>query len=418
MFKDMSAVFATMGANKEEQLLLFKAVNQMFSLGRIQAEEMNQLTGQGLVPRQAVYQAIRDTYGKNLSNQDIAKLQKANKLDPSLIVPKLFKSLYEQADKSGALAKYKNSSQFRQGQLLESLNQLSKELMDSGLDSFLAVIFHLLDGIVKSLTQLVKELKPAVAAIKEISSTMSGWYKALNNVTGGNNILIGVLLLLVGRYKHVARVGGIVVTMLQNGTRWSRIFSTVLTGTFGSALGKIIGKFTVWGLLIWGVSKALKFVYEQMEMSKQGKWTFFDEIFAMTELAILKLKNLGLAMTLAVTQALNFAVNPVLSSTGNTLMGHITGTTYNPYAKVTPPDQKSRLLSSGSDKGSGGYLGIGGFGVNNRQPVSVDAIPRQSSMNKYVVLKANQIQIDAKDSKTILNDVATNPIRTISAMTP
>ena len=198
----------------------------------------------------------------------------------------------------------------------------------------------------------------------------------------------------------------------------SRIFSTVLTGTFGASLGKIIGRFNVWGLLIWGVSKALTFVYNQMEMSKQGKWTFFDEIFAMTELAILKLKNLGLAMTLAVTQALNFAVNPVLSSTGNTLMGHITGTTYNPYAKVTPPDQKSRLLSSGSDKGSGGYLGIGGFGVNNRQPVSVDAIPRQSSMNKYVVLKANQIQIDAKDSKTILNDVATHPIRTISAMTP
>lgn len=298
MFKDMSSVFATMGANKEEQFLLFKAVNQMFSLGRIQAEEMNQLTGQGLVPRQAVYQAIRDTYGKNLSNQDIAKLQKANKLDPSLIVPKLFKNLYEQADKSGALDKYKNSSQFRQGQLLESLNQLSKELMDSGLDSFLSVILHLLDGIVKSLTQLVKELKPAVSAIREISSTMSSWYKALNDVTGGNNILIGVLLLLVGRYKHVARVGGIVVTMLQSGTRWSRIFSTVLTGTFGAALGKIIGKFTVWGLLIWGVSKALTFVYNQMERSKAGQWTFFDEMFARTEITVLELERLGLQFDL------------------------------------------------------------------------------------------------------------------------
>ena len=298
MFKDMSAVFATMGANKEEQFLLFKSVNQMFSLGRIQAEEMNQLTGQGLVPRQAVYQAIRDTYGKNLSSQDIAKLQKANKLDPSLIVPKLFKSLYEQADKSGALDKYKNSSQFRQGQLLESLDQLSKELMDSGLDSFLAVIFHLLDGIVKSLTQLVKELKPTVAAIKEISSTMSSWYKSLNDVTGGNNILIGVLLILLGRFRHIGRVGSIVVTMLQSGTRWSRIFSTVLTGTFGAGLGKIIGKFTVWGLLIWGVSKALSFVYNQMERSKAGQWTFFDELFARTEITALEIERLLLQIDL------------------------------------------------------------------------------------------------------------------------
>ena len=48
MFTDMSEYIMVTGAGQEDQKLIFKAVNQMFSLGRIMAEEMNQLTERGV----------------------------------------------------------------------------------------------------------------------------------------------------------------------------------------------------------------------------------------------------------------------------------------------------------------------------------------------------------------------------------
>lgn len=416
MFTGISEYMKTVGMSKEGQAGVYRAVYQMFSKGKIEQGEVRQLAEWGMSTK-----VFRDSAMKSYGVTDVnkyLKMQRAGKIDPNKVLLQWADDLKKIAHTDGAFEAMNKSSITKMNQFKEALAQLSKELLDSGLDSLLAAVFEQLTNITNALIPLVRELKPVVGAIKEISATLKDWYDGLNEVTGESNLLIFALLLLMGRYRGIAKGIQTAIGLFQRKKGIMMVVSGFMRGAFGKALGGMITKFGGWAIAIWAVSEALKFVYKQMELSKQGKWTFFDDIFAMTELAILKLKNLGLAMTLAVTQALNFAVNPVLASTGNTLMGHITGTTYNPYAKVTPPDQKSRLLSSGSDKGSGGYLGIGGFGANNRQPVSVDAIPRQSSMNKYVVLKANQIQIDAKDSQTILNNVATNPIRTISAMTP
>ena len=202
------------------------------------------------------------------------------------------------AHSNGAFDKMQSSSITQMNRFKESLRQLSKELLDSGLDELLGSVFKGLTAITQALIPLAKNLKPVIGALREITTTFGDWYEKLNDVTGGNNILISVLLILLGRFRHIGRVGGIVVTMLQSGTRWSRIFSTVLTGTFGSSLGKIIGKFTVWGLLIWGASKALTFVFNQMERSKAGQWTFFDELFARTEITALEIERLLLQIDL------------------------------------------------------------------------------------------------------------------------
>ena len=297
MFSGLNEYMATVGLDKEAQGGVYRAMYQMFSKGKIQQEEVNQLAERGMsikVFRDSAMQA----YGIKDVNTLLKMQQKGQLTDVGKIWQVYAENLQKMAHSNGAFEKMQNSSITQMNRFKESLKQLSKELMDSGLDELLGSVFKGLTAITQALIPLAKNLKPVIGALKEIVTTFGDWYEKLNDVTGGNNILIGVLLILLGRFRHIGRVGGIVVTMLQSGTRWSRIFSTVLTGTFGAALGKIIGKFTVWGLLIWGVSKALTFVYNQMERSKAGQWTFFDEMFARTEITVLELERLGLQFDL------------------------------------------------------------------------------------------------------------------------
>lgn len=297
MFTGVNEYMATVGLDKEAQGGVYRAMYQMFSKGKIQQEEVNQLAERGMsikVFRDSAMQA----YGIKDVNQLLKMQQKGQLTDVGKIWQVYAENLQKMAHSNGAFEKMQNSSITQMNRFKESLRQLSKELMDSGLDELLGSVFKGLTAITQALIPLAKNLKPVIGALKEIVTTFGDWYEKLNDVTGGNNILIGVLLILLGRFRHIGRVGGIVVTMLQSGTRWSRIFSTVLTGVFGSALGKIIGKFTVWGLLIWGVSKALTFVFNQMERSKAGQWTFFDEMFARTEITVLELERLGLQFDL------------------------------------------------------------------------------------------------------------------------
>lgn len=297
MFSGVNEYMATVGLDKEAQGGVYRAMYQMFSKGKIQQEEVNQLAERGMsikVFRDSAMQA----YGIKDVNQLLKMQQKGQLTDVGKIWQVYAENLQKMAHANGAFDKMQSSSITQMNRFKESLRQLSKELMDSGLDQMLGSLFKGLTAITQALIPLAKNLKPVIGALKEIVTTFGDWYEKLNDVTGGNNILIGVLLILLGRFRHIGRVGGIVVTMLQSGTRWSRIFSTVLTGTFGAALGKIIGKFTVWGLLIWGVSKALTFVFNQMERSKAGQWTFFDEMFARTEITVLELERLGLQFDL------------------------------------------------------------------------------------------------------------------------
>lgn len=297
IFSGLNEYIATVGLDKEAQGGVYRAMYQMFSKGKIQQEEVNQLAERGMsikVFRDSAMQA----YGIKDVNQLLKMQQKGQLTDVGKIWQVYAENLQKMAHSNGAFDKMQSSSITQMNRFKESLKQLSKELLDSGLDELLGSVFKGLTAITQALIPLAKNLKPVIGAVREIVTTFGDWYEKLNDVTGGNNILIGVLLILLGRFRHIGRVGGIVVTMLQSGTRWSRIFSTVLTGTFGAALGKIIGKFTVWGLLIWGVSKALTFVYNQMERSKAGQWTFFDEMFARTEITVLELERLGLQFDL------------------------------------------------------------------------------------------------------------------------
>lgn len=279
LMTNMSTSFAVMGATKDEQGLLFKAVNQMFSLGRIQAEEMNQLTGQGLVPRKLVYDAVKEAY-KVKTNEDVQKLQKANKLDPAKIMPIVFQKMMDQAEKSGALAKYKDSSQFQQNVALDQFNQFSKQMMDGGLDKALANIFVALTDLTKVLSDIVEGFKAAKAAIDEM--------------TNGNSMLSIILTIVLALLfkKRTAVVG--LVKNFKSFSGIMRVITGFLNGGFGQAILKTIGRFGAWGVAITAVVASFKKIGEAMKRRASGEWTWIDDLMLKYDTFSLKLRRIGI----------------------------------------------------------------------------------------------------------------------------
>lgn len=272
MFTEASAVFSVMGATKDEQGLLYKAVNQMFSLGRIQAEEMNQLTGQGLVPRQAVYQAVRDAYGnQKMTNADIMKMQKANQLDPSKVLPKLFENLAKQAEESGAMAKYKQSSIYKQGQAIEKLNQLAQQIMNSGLDKFLANLFSLLSGIIDHVSYLVGAFK--------------NFKKGLDSISGGNGLLIAglaiVIKLLLNKRKALALVG-------KQGAKVTDVFKIMSNFVKGEMVGSfaLLARRLLW---ITALIEGIGFISDQLGKKFKGEDNWIDFLILSFQLLGIKI---------------------------------------------------------------------------------------------------------------------------------
>ena len=381
MFKDMSAVFATMGADKDEQFLLFKAVNQMFSLGRVQAEEMNQLTGQGLVPRQAVYQAVRDTYGKNLTNKDIAKLQKANELDPKRFIPRLFGNLRNQAESSGALDKYKNSSQFQQGKLRESFKQLSKEMMDSGLDSFLASILKLLTELTDSLIPL---LRPFTDGVKEISKSISRTKAIINDWIVRNRGLLKSIAKIGGQTVIYASILGIVAGKMGLVVSVGGRLASFLAGIFSSRIVAVVGKLGIWAIVIWGVIKAVSFLGKQLRMGEQGKWTFFDEMFAKMQVVGLEIEQLMLKFKLLATIVSHGRFN-----VANTLVDKVKGW-FSPSSSKPKPTQTPVPPTQIPYKVPNFYNSIGKSLPNSQKPISANVVIKNVTVtgNKATAPKA------------------------------
>lgn len=207
LFTDLSEYIATTGAGQEDQKLIFKAINQMFSLGRIQAEELNQLTERG-IPRQTIYDVAKEVYKVN-STAEVLKLQEAGKLDPAKLLPLVFQRFAKQGRDTGAFAKAQNSSIFAQNRFQESLRQASDDILDAGLDKAIATFFNVLNG---GLPHLVVFIKGIGAVAKGLSSIVKVVWSAVEGMTafiGANSQLVLNFSVLLGIFGVLAaRVAG------------------------------------------------------------------------------------------------------------------------------------------------------------------------------------------------------------------
>lgn len=191
MFTEMSEYIMVTGAGQEDQKLIFKAVNQMFSLGRIMAEEMNQLTERG-VPRQMIYDVAKEVYNVK-STEEVLKLQEKGQLDPAKILPIVFERFAKQARDTGAYDKMMGSSIVAQNKFMEQLRQMSDQIMDAGLDKAFAAFFNTLTAGLPYLTTFVKGIGGVFKGLSALVKVVWSVVTAIGDFIGQHPKVVGTL---------------------------------------------------------------------------------------------------------------------------------------------------------------------------------------------------------------------------------
>ena len=234
MFTQASEYIMVTGAGQEDQKLIFKAVNQMFSLGRIMAEEMNQLTERG-VPRQMIYDVAKEVY-KVKTTEDVLKLQKDGQLDPAKILPKVFERFAKQARDTGAFNKMQGSSIVSQNRFQESLRQAADDIMDSGLDKALATFFDILNGGLPYVVAFIKGLGGVIKGLSEITKVVWSAVEGLGAFIGANSqlvlnfsVLLGIFAVLTARVTGATLVFGRLGLLLSTLGRRIPLIAMLLT---------------------------------------------------------------------------------------------------------------------------------------------------------------------------------------------
>lgn len=220
MFTDMSEYIMVTGAGQEDQKLIFKAVNQMFSLGRIMAEEMNQLTERG-VPRQQLYDIAKEKYGVK-DTEAVLKLQEKGKLKPEDLLPLLFEQFAGRARSTGAFAKMQESSIFKQNVFRVQMKQFADDIMKAGLDKALAGFFEVLTAglphlltFLKSLGWMFKGVGMVTGAIWDAVAAWGKWIAANQSMTIFISTSIGILAMFAASATGATiAVGGLGAAMV------------------------------------------------------------------------------------------------------------------------------------------------------------------------------------------------------------
>ena len=234
MFTQASEYIMVTGAGQEDQKLIFKAMNQMFSLGRIMAEEMNQLTERG-VPRQMIYDVAKEVY-KVKTTEDVLKLQENGQLDPAKILPLVFERFAKQARDTGAFSKMQSSSIVSQNRFQESLRQAADDIMDSGLDKALATFFDILNGGLPYVVAFIKGLGGVIKGLSEITKVVWSAVEGLGAFIGANSqlvlnfsVLLGIFAVLTARVTGATLVFGRLGLLLSTLGRRIPLIAMLLT---------------------------------------------------------------------------------------------------------------------------------------------------------------------------------------------
>ena len=276
IFTGLNEYMATMQLNPEKQKGVYTAMYQMFSKGKISQEEIGQLAERGF--SQKVFRdAIKQAYGLKSSAEAI-KMQEQGKLtDVGKIWEIYTKNLQKMARESGAFEKMLTSSSYNINKFKETLVQLFKEIMDSGVDEFLGSVF-------KSLTGIVPLLSDAVFAIKELVTMLKLAKEGLDEMTGGFGLTSIVLLLLLGRFRGFIRGVKLATALIKRKRGALVILNGFMRGVFGRTLGLMITRFGLWGLAITAVTQTLAYLGKELKKYKSGDYNIFEELAHQSEM--------------------------------------------------------------------------------------------------------------------------------------
>lgn len=256
VMKGFSEYMLVLGSSAENQKGTFRALGQMMTNVTIAGDELNQLAEHGI--SKGLFQRVAMKYYGLKSMEEYQKFQEARKVKSAEVLPAVAAELAKRARQGGALDSAKNSSLAEQQRLVNKINELSKNIMDSGLDKFLASIFSSLTGIIEH--------------VQYVAGGLASFKKILDGISGGNGILIASLVvlikLLLNKRKALAAVGKQGMKVMDV----FKAFGAFISGDLNSKLLLMARRFIWITALIEGVA----FISDQVTKKLAGEENWID----------------------------------------------------------------------------------------------------------------------------------------------
>ena len=267
IFTGFGELMTVMGNSADDQKGVYRAMTQMFSKGKIEAEEEGQMAERGLPIKELIKKAAMEVY--KVDQKGYEKMRKAGTVKAEDVLPRVAELMSAMANKNNALDKALNQSVVKQQQFMNRLNDFAESIMTGGLDAMLSNIFDKLTSLVDILS--------------EITAGAKGFKKAIDDLTGGNGLLSIALTLVIGLLFKKRKAIVSVAKNLKNFSGIARIVTGFLNGGFGQALITIAKRFGWVGLAISGALILLQQFGKAIQDQKLGKWTWIDTLEAKLE---------------------------------------------------------------------------------------------------------------------------------------
>lgn len=300
IFTGFGELMTVMGNSADDQKGVYRAMTQMFSKGKIEAEEEGQMAERGLPMKELIKKAAMEVYKVDQKGYD--KMRKAGTVKAEDVLPRVAELMSEMANKNSALDKALNQSVVKQQQFMNRLNDFAESIMTGGLDAMLGEIFD-------KLTALVDILSEITTGAKEFK-------KSIDDLTGGNGLLSIALTIVLGLLFKKRKAVSSVAKNLKSFSGIARIVTGFLNGRMGQALITIAKRFGWVGLAISGVLTLLQQFGKATQDQKLGKWTWIDTLGAKLENFKLRWELMTLDMQVSWIN-LKHALDPTWWSSGN-----------------------------------------------------------------------------------------------------
>ena len=282
IFTGFGELMTVMGNSADDQKGVYRAMTQMFSKGKIEAEEEGQMAERGLPMKELVKRAAMEVY--KVDQKGYEKMRKAGSVKAEDVLPRVAELMSEMANKNNALEKSLNQSLVKQQQFMNRLNDFAENIMTGGLDAMLGNIFDKLSALVDILS--------------EITTGAKAFKKSIDDLTGGNGLLSIALTIVLGLLFKKRKAVSSVTKNLKSFSGIARIVTGFLNGRMGQALITITKRFGWVGLAISGVLTLLQQFGKAMEERKTGKWTWLDDFIMKFENTKLRFELMTLQMEL------------------------------------------------------------------------------------------------------------------------
>ena len=300
IFTGFGELMTVMGNSADDQKGVYRAMTQMFSKGKIEAEEEGQMAERGLPMKELVKKAAMEVY--KVDQKGYEKMRKAGTVKAEDVLPRVAELMSEMANKNNALDKALNQSVVKQQQFMNRLNDFAESIMTGGLDAMLGEIFDKLSALVDILS--------------EITTGAKEFKKSIDDLTGGNGLLSIALTIVLGLLFKKRKAVLSVTKNLKSFSGIARIVTGFLNGRMGQALITITRRFGWVGLAISGALTLLQQFGKALEDRKLGKWTWIDTLGAKLENFKLRWELMTLDMQVNWIN-LKHALDPTWWSSGN-----------------------------------------------------------------------------------------------------